>query len=146
MAQVIREFESHRLRQKIGFSDTGVARALKPESGGFGERNSPPPPPLILGAAPSCKVSFSVTTFLRAGFSTPRRRDERPRREMGHSHQRRGVAFVLGGLHLSTLPIVRKENLAAFGCFHTRDWILAYRQRIDDGKLSHHNLDAPAVQ
>ncbi|WP_059758235.1 Eco57I restriction-modification methylase domain-containing protein [Thiobacillus denitrificans] len=47
---------------------------------------------------------------------------------------------------LSTFPIVREKDLAAFGSFRTRDWILAYRQRIDGGVLSHHNLDAPAVQ
>ncbi len=47
---------------------------------------------------------------------------------------------------LSTFPIVREKDLAAFGSFRTRDWILAYRQRIDGGVLSHHNLDAHAVQ
>lgn len=47
---------------------------------------------------------------------------------------------------LSTFPIVREKDLAAFGTFRTRDWILAYRQRIEDGRLSHHNLVAPAVQ
>jgi len=41
---------------------------------------------------------------------------------------------------LSTFPIVREKDLAAFGSFRTRDWILAYRQRIDDGVLSHDNL------
>ena len=47
---------------------------------------------------------------------------------------------------LSTFPIVREKDLAAFGSFRTRDWILAYRQRIDDGVLSHQNLHTSAVQ
>ncbi|MDP2827970.1 MAG: hypothetical protein Q8O37_05125 [Sulfuricellaceae bacterium] len=42
---------------------------------------------------------------------------------------------------LSTFPIVREKDLAAFGCFRTRDLILAYRQRIENGVLSHRNLD-----
>lgn len=46
----------------------------------------------------------------------------------------------------STFPIVREKDLAAFGSFRTRDWILAYRQRIDGGMLSHQNLDTSAVQ
>ena len=41
---------------------------------------------------------------------------------------------------LSTFPIVREKDLAAFGSFRTRDWILAYRQRIEKGELSHDNL------
>jgi hypothetical protein len=46
---------------------------------------------------------------------------------------------------LSTFPIVREKDLAAFGTFRTRDLILAYRQRIEDGVLSHNNLDTPAM-
>ena len=41
---------------------------------------------------------------------------------------------------LSTFPIVREKDQAAFGTFRTRDLILAYRQRIDGGVLSHGNL------
>ena len=41
---------------------------------------------------------------------------------------------------LSTFPIVREKELAAYGSFRTRDLILAYRQRIEDGVLSYDNL------
>lgn len=41
---------------------------------------------------------------------------------------------------LSTFRIVREKDLAAFGCFRTRDWILAYGRRIEAGVLSHDNL------
>ena len=41
---------------------------------------------------------------------------------------------------LSTFPIVREKDLAAFGSFRTRDLILAYMQRIDRGVLSHDNF------
>ena len=47
---------------------------------------------------------------------------------------------------LSTFPIVREKDLAAFGSFRTRDWILAYLQRIEHGMLSHQNLDMPTLQ
>lgn len=47
---------------------------------------------------------------------------------------------------LSTFPVVREKDLAAFGSFRTRDLILAYMQRIDDGNLSHHDLDVSVLQ
>ncbi|MBA2590814.1 MAG: hypothetical protein H0U97_00570 [Gammaproteobacteria bacterium] len=38
---------------------------------------------------------------------------------------------------LSTFPIVREKDEAAFGTYRTRDLILAYLQRIEKGLLSH---------
>jgi len=38
---------------------------------------------------------------------------------------------------LSTFPIVREKDAAAFGTYRTRDLILAYLQRIEKGLLSH---------
>lgn len=57
-----------------------------------------------------------------------------------------GLSEADADIILPTFPIVREKDQAAFGTSRARDWILAYRQRIDGGNLSHHNLDAPALQ
>ncbi|MCL2075858.1 MAG: restriction endonuclease, partial [Betaproteobacteria bacterium] len=41
---------------------------------------------------------------------------------------------------LSTFPIVKQQDKAAFGSFLTRDLILAYLQRIESGLLDHESL------
>lgn len=46
---------------------------------------------------------------------------------------------------LSTFPIVREKDLAAYGRFRTRDLILAYGQRIKNGELSHNNLPSELI-
>jgi hypothetical protein len=55
-----------------------------------------------------------------------------------------GVSADDADYMLSTFPIVREKDLAAFGCFRTRDWILGYMRRIAAGVLSHDDLDATA--
>jgi hypothetical protein len=52
-----------------------------------------------------------------------------------------GLSPIDADYILSTFPIVREKDLAAFGTFRTRDLILAYRQRIEDGVLSHVNVN-----
>jgi hypothetical protein len=51
-----------------------------------------------------------------------------------------GVSADDADYMLSTFPIVRDKDRAAFGTFRTRDWILGYMRRIAAGVLSHDNL------